>query len=192
MKSITIKTYHIPSFLIEEIQTKQEINFLEDQLKLSTLKLMRLKEKSRKWEIMMMAIIEFKRLIHICFPKQAQTPVIKAKLKRLEEADFESIEELNEFIASTLFCIFFSEGADKVFDLNDPDFFDDEKCQKLFDQEIYISEKWLNQFILCLNNKEANENMTLHNLTPEWLWSKCFHLFLELYKLTQESIKNKN
>jgi hypothetical protein len=191
MKNLNIKTFHIPSFMIDAIELDVELDSLEQQIEAAKERMEIIKKKTQEYGIMLEAAAQFKTLIEKCYPKEARTPVIQSAIEKLLEMEFESTEELKNFIASTLFAIYFNKGRDKIFDLNDPRFFDDEKCQKLFDQEIYIPESWLDQFIRCLKEKNANEDMILHNLTPEWMWPKCFTMLIELYKLTGESIKMK-
>lgn len=190
MKNINIKTYHIPSFMIDAIELEVEVSLIKERIEHANLKLQSIENKKREYLMIIDAAMKFRSLVLKCYPQEAQTPVIKTQLEMLTEFDFESLEELGEFIATVLFAIYFSKGEDKVIDLHTKDF-DDEKCQKLFDQEIYIPQNWLDQFIRCLNKKNAQEDMILHNLTPEWLWPKCFTMLIELYKLTGESIKNK-
>ncbi len=191
MKNISDKKNHIPSFLIEAIELEDQKIFLLKRIKTIIGKLETLNEIIMEKRTMLETMRLFPRLIQKCYPEQAQSVVIQKALKQLNELDFKSVEELKDFIAKVLFCIYFSKGKDRVFDLNDANFYDDEVCQKLFDQEIFIPEQWLEQFILCLNVKDAKEDMILHNLTPEWLWPRVFPMLMELYQLTQESIKNK-
>ncbi len=115
-------------------------------------------------------------------------PAIKESVKDFLDKDFTSIDELKEDMSKILFRIYFSEGKDKVYDYNDKLKYDDAKCQALFDNGIFIPEEWLHQLVRCLVIKSAEEDMKLHNLTPEWLWSKCFRLLMELYQLTNQSI----
>lgn len=188
MKNINIKTFLIPSFFIEAIELHREIDTLGEKLKSVSLQLEKHKAKIREWETVVEAIFEFRKIIQVVFPEEFKTPVIQTQFELMHEN--ETITELKESIATILFILYFSKGEDKIFDLQNNDFFDDEKCQKLFDQEIYISENWLDQFIRCLKEKNANEDMILHSLTPDWMWPKCFRILLELYTLTQESFKN--
>jgi hypothetical protein len=191
MKNLKIKTFHIPSFMIDAIELELEVSSIKEKIEQAKLKLQAIKSKKREYLLICDAAMQFRSLILKCYPQESQTPVIKTQLEILTEFDFDSLKELGEFIATVLFAIYFSKGDDKVIDLNTK-LFDDEKCQKLFDQEIYIPESWLKQFIRCLNEKNANEDMLLHNFTPEWMWSKCFRMMLELYELTKEFQLNKH
>ena len=191
MKNINIKTYHIPSFMIDAIELEVEVSSIKERIEQAKLKLQSIENKKRVHLLICDAAMRFRSLVLKCYPHESRTQVIKTQLERLTEFDFESLQELGEFIATVLFAIYFSKGDDKVIDLNTK-LFDDEKCQKLFDQEIYIPENWLDQFIRCLNEKNANEDMILHNLTPDWMWPRCFPMLLELYNLTQESFMNRH
>lgn len=191
MKNLNIKTFHIPSFMIAAIELEVELDSLELQIETAKQRMEKIKAKTKEYEIMLVAAAQFKNLLLKCYPEECKTPVIQAALEKLDEMEFDSADELKNFIASTLFALYFNKGKDKLFDLHDPRFFDDEKCQKLFDQEIFIPENWLDQFIRCLLLKNASEDMILHNLTPEWMWPNCFKMLIELYNLTGESIKIK-
>lgn len=191
MKKIKIKTYHIPTFLLEAIELEVELEDIGQRINAARLKMEKIKSDRLMHEKLRVVPSLFKLLIHKCYPKEASTPLMDNVLKEIPERKFDSITELQDFIAAVLFAIYFSKGEDKVFDLQNPDFYDDEKCQALFDQEIYIPENWLDQFIRCLVMQNANEDMILHNLTPEWLWPRCFTLLIELYNMTQEAINNK-
>ncbi|MBI3518068.1 MAG: hypothetical protein HY062_01755 [Bacteroidetes bacterium] len=190
MKKTKVKTYQIPSFLLDAVELEAELEDIGQRLGTAKLKMDKIKRESQMHKKLHIAPCLFKLLIYKCYPKEYNSPLIENALKGLHEREFKNVEEVRDFIAAILFSIYFSEGEDKVFDLQNPDFYDDEKCQALFDQEIYIPENWLDQFINCLIMQDANEDMILHNLTPEWLWPRCFRLMMELYKMTDEAIKN--
>jgi len=192
MKKTKVKTYHIPSFLLEAIELEVELEDIGQRIDAARLKMEKIKSDRQVHENLHIVPSLFKLLIHKCYPKEANSPLMEKALKGVHKREFKNIEELRDFIAAILFSIYFSEGKDKVFDLENPDFYDDEKCQALFDQEIYIPENWLDQLIRCLVMQDAKEDMILHNLTPEWMWPKCFKLLLELYSMTKESINQKN
>ncbi|CAN5448308.1 hypothetical protein BH10BAC1_BH10BAC1_05940 [soil metagenome] len=122
------------------------------------------------------------------YPLHTHTIAISKVLEEFNAKTFLSVDELKEDMAKILFRIYFSEGKDKVYDFNKKNYYNDLKCQILFDNGIFIPEEWLHQLIRCLILRSAEEDMILHNLTPEWLWSKCFRLLMELYQLTNQSI----
>lgn len=123
-------------------------------------------------------------ILNKTYPSAFRSPAIQECMNDLYFKEFKSFEELKEDIAKILFRIYFSKGADKVYDSLNKDYYDDIKCQALFDNGIYIPEEWLHQFIRCLCLRSSNEDMVLHNLTPEWLWPRCFSLLMELYTKT--------
>lgn len=191
MKNIKIKNFHIPTFLIETLQLEEEINLLGLLTANVNQKMEKLKEQSQMLDVINIAIKQFQIIVPKAYPKEAGMPVVKFLLSELHIQNFDSLREFKEQLAEILFRIYFSEGEDKIFDPADVDFFDSEKCELLAAQGIRIPQKWVNQFLRCLNAKEAVEDMILHNLTPEWMWPKTFRLLIALYELTQESIKNK-
>lgn len=75
MKKITI-TYNIPTFLIEEIELREEVDSLQNKLKSAALKLTQLKEKNREWQPMLETLTSLKKGINICHSEKPQTPVI--------------------------------------------------------------------------------------------------------------------
>jgi hypothetical protein len=192
MKNIKIKNFHIPTFLIETLQLEQEINLLGLLTDNVNHKMEKLKEQSQMLDVINEAIKQFKIIVPKAYPKEANMPAVKFLLSDLPIQNFDSLFEFKEQLAEILFRIFFSEGEDKIFDPADIDFVDYEKYLSLMAQEIQMPEEWADQLLICLNAKNANEDMLLHNLTPEWMWPKTFRLLIALYELTQESIKNKN
>lgn len=190
MQDYKIKTYHIPSYMIEAMKLDMELEDINQRFNAIKAKLESIKKKKKEHDDLLLSASMFKLFIHKCYPKEIHSDLLKALWDQFNCQEIESMDELRDIIGAILFRIYFSKGEDKVFDLNDPDFYDDEKCQRLYDQEIFIPANWLDQFIRCLIKKNAEEDMILHNLTPEWLWPHCFTLLLELYKLTAESIKN--
>jgi hypothetical protein len=122
------------------------------------------------------------------YPLAFRSPAIQECMNDLYFKETKSLEELKEDISKILFRIYFSKGDDKVYDCINRDYYDDTKCQALFDNGIFIPEEWLHQFIRCLFMHSASEDMLLHNLTPEWLWPRCFPLLMELYQLTQTKL----
>jgi hypothetical protein len=191
MKTIQIKNFHIPTFLLESLQLESEINETEKLIAHLSAKMTRLKEEAQMLDVINETIKQFQLIVPIAYPEISDNSVVKEMLEELHIANFESFDELMELMAEILFRIYFSEGEDKVFDKKYKEYFDRKKCQALEAQGIFITEKWMGQLVRCLNAKEASEDMILHNLTPEWLWPRCFKLLLELYKLTQESINKK-
>ncbi|MCC6837243.1 MAG: hypothetical protein IT234_01780, partial [Bacteroidia bacterium] len=159
MKKANIKTIEIPSFLLEAIELEVELEDIGQRLKAAKLKMEKIKKESQVHEQLHLIPSLFQLFIYKCYPKEYDSPLIQNVFKELKAEKFKSIEELRDFIGAVLFCIYFSEGEDKVFDLQNPDFYDDEKCQKLFDQEIYIPENWIEQFMTCLVMRDANEDM---------------------------------
>lgn len=115
---------------------------------------------------------------------------IKQAVKDIYNKEYETTDELEEDIAKLLFRVFFSQGEDKVYDYNKPEFYNDKKCQVLFDNGIYIPKEWLEQLVKCLVIQSPKEDMLLHNLTPEWMWAKVFRLLMELYQLTKLNIQH--
>ncbi|MBS1636840.1 MAG: hypothetical protein JST26_13065 [Bacteroidetes bacterium] len=192
MKNIQIKNFHIPTFLLETLQLENEINETELIIAHLSAKMNRLKEEAEMLEVINETIHQFQSLIPKAFPQIHNNPVAKEMIEELHIANFESFDELMELMAEILFRIFFSEGEDKVFDPKNPKYFNRKKCELLATQGIFLTAKWMSQFVRCLNAKDAKEDMILHNLTPEWLWPRCFRLMMELYKLTGEAIKNKS
>jgi hypothetical protein len=192
MKNIKIKNFHIPTFLLETLQLENEINALGELTQHLEQKMEKLKEQSQMFDIMNEAIKQLRIIIPNAYPKEAATSVIQSMMNDLDIKNFESYREFKFELIELFFRLFFSEGEDKIFDTSDSDFFDGKKMDALIAQKIDIPDQWLNQFILCINVKHPNEDMILHTITPEWLWPKCFRLLLELYKITEESIKNTN
>lgn len=188
MKNIQIKNFHIPTFLLESIQLENEIDQTEKLLAHLSAKMSRLKEDAQMLDVINETIKQFQLIIPKAHPEIKDNPVAKELLEGLHIANFKSFNELMELMAEILFRIYFSEGKDKVFDCKDASYFDRKRCQVLAANGIFITEKWMGQLVRCLNAKNAEEDMILHNLTPEWLWPKCFKMLLELYKLTQEAI----
>ena len=191
MKNIQIKNFHIPTFLLETLQLENEINETEKLIAHLSAKMTRLKEEAQMLDVINETIKQFQLIVPKAHPEIKDNTVVKEMIEELHIANFESFDELMELMAEILFRIYFSEGEDKVFDKKYKEYFDRKKCQALAAQGFFITEKWMCQFVRCLNAKEANEDMILHNLTPEWLWPRCFRMLLELYKLTQESINKK-
>lgn len=113
---------------------------------------------------------------------------IKQAVKEIYNKEYETKDELEEDIAKLLLRVFFSEGKDKVYDYIKPEFYNDQKCQALFNNGIYIPKEWLEQLVKCLVIQSPKEDMRLHNLTPEWMWAKVFKLLMELYQLTKLNI----
>lgn len=190
MKNIQIKNFHIPTFLLETLQLENEINETELIIAHLSAKMNRLKEEAEMLEVINETIRQFQLIVPKAYPQIHNNPVVKEMIEELHIANFESFDELMELMAEILFRIFFSEGEDKVFDPKNPKYFNRKKCELLAAQGIFLTAKWMSQFVRCLNEKDAKEDMILHNLTPEWLWPRCFRLMLELYKLTGEAIKN--
>jgi hypothetical protein len=115
---------------------------------------------------------------------------IRKAVKEMYQKQYETTDELEGDIAKLLFRVFFSEGKDKVYDYNKLEFYNDKKCQALFDNGIYFPKEWLEQLVKCLVIKSPKEDMLLHNLTPEWMWAKVFKLLMELYQLTKLNIQH--
>jgi len=130
----------------------------------------------------------FTAVVKKAYPLHTHTYSIGKALEEFKTKTFLSVDELKEDIAKILFRIYFSEGIDKVYDIKKKNYYNDKKCQSLFDNGIFIPEEWLHQLIRCLVLRSAEEDMKLHDLTPEWLWSRCFRLLMELYQLTNQSI----
>lgn len=128
-----------------------------------------------------MIIQNFIHIINKAYPVIMTSPAMVSVMNNLKWKNHKSMEALREDISKILFRIYFSEGADKVYDFYKKEYYDDRKCQALFDNGIYLPEEWLNQFMKCLFIRRAEEDMILHNLTPDWLWSHCFRLLIELY-----------
>lgn len=191
MKNILKKNFHIPTFLLESIQLENEISATEKLLEHLSKKMTRLKEEAQMLDVINETIKQFQTILPKAYPQLSNNPVAKEMLENLHLANYESFDDLMELIAEILVRIYFSEGEDKVFDVKDASFFDRKKYQSLAAQGIFIPEEWLEQLVRCLSAKSANEDMLLHNLTPEWLWPRAFRLMLELYKLTEESINKK-
>lgn len=190
MKNIKIKNFHIPTFLLESLQLENEIDQTEKLLAHLSAKMTRLKEEAQMLDIINETIKQFQLIIPKAYPEISGNIVAKEMLEDLHIANFESFDELIELMAEILFRIYFSEGADRIFDKKNADYFNRKKCQALAANGIFLTEKWMGQLVRCLNAKNAEEDMILHNLTPEWLWPKSFKMLLELYKLTQEAINN--
>lgn len=188
MKNIQIKNFHIPTFLLESIQLENEIDHTEKLLTHLSAKMTKLREESKMLDIINETIKQFQLILPKAHPEISDNTVAKEMLEELHIANFDTFNELMEMMAEILFRIYFSEGKDKIFDCKDKDYFDRKKCQALAANGIFITEKWMGQLVRCLNAKNAEEDMILHNLTPEWLWPRCFKMLLELYKLTQEAI----
>ncbi len=167
MKNLNIKAQMFISALAE-VCAKEIQAFAGKVNEASNLLKEEAEESRRQNEV----IAQFKALIQKCHPDESQTPVIQESFKLLEKIDFKSISELRDEFDKILFQIYFSKGENKVFDLNDEKYYDDVKCQQLFDHKIYIPENWLDQFMRCLKEKNAGEDMILHNLTPGWMWPK--------------------
>ncbi len=191
MKDMQIKNFHIPTFLLETLQLENEITETEKLIAHLSAKMTRLKEEAQMLDVINETIKQFQLIVPKAHPEIKDNTVVKEMIEELHIANFESFDELMELMAEILFRIYYSEGEDKVFDKKYKEYFDRKKCQMLAAQGFFITEKWMYQFVRCLNAKEANEDMILHNLTPEWLWPRCFRMLLELYKLTQESINKK-
>lgn len=190
MKNIKIKNFHIPTFLLETLQLEVEINETEKLIGDLSAKMTRLKEEAQMLDVINETIKQFQAILPKAYPQIDSNPVVKEMIEELHIANFESFDELMEMMAEILFRIYFSEGEDKVFDKKYVEYFDRKKCQRLAAQGIFITEKWMGQLVRCLNAKDANEDMILHNLTPEWLWPRSFRMLLEIYNLTKESINN--
>ena len=133
-------------------------------------------------------IQNFSIAIHKAYPFIKSSPAMASVMNDLKRKTYKNMEELREDLSKILFRIYFSEGEYKVYDFYKKEYYDDKKCQALYDSGIYISKEWLDQLMKCLFVKKAGEDMALHNLTPDWLWSHCFRLLIELYELTKQSI----
>ena len=138
-----------------------------------------------------MIIQNFIHIINKAYPVTMTAPSMVVAMNDLKIKKHKSMDELRDDISKILFRIYFSEGIDKVYDFYKKESYDDKKCQALFDNGIYLPEEWLEQLMRCLFIKKAEEDMILHNLTPEWLWSHCFRLLIELYELTKQQLTTK-
>lgn len=189
MKNVQIKNFHIPTFLLESLQLENEINETEKLLAHLNAKMTRLEEESKILVLIMEAIKQFQVIVPIAYPQVENNRVVKQMIADLHMANFTSIKDLMELMRGILFRIFFSEGEDKVFAKTDPAYFDWKKYKAITRNGIFIPRKWMQQLVICLNAKDANQDMILHNITPEWLWPCSFRMMIELYKLTGEAIK---
>lgn len=187
-----IKNFHIPTYLLETAQLEKELHGLEKITGHLENKVKKLKAQSQVIDCINKSIQHFQSIVPKAYPQVTQLPVVKSMLEELPVADFESYEDFKNLLAEILYRIYFSEGEDKVFDKSDADVFNETKCLALIQQGIRIPDQWLEQFVRCLTLNNAEEDMLLHTMTPEWLWPRCFRLLLELYNLTKETITKKN
>lgn len=148
----------------------------------------RLKEARSNMYIMREALIQFPSVLRRAFPIESNSSVIKKLLNELNIADFETTEELQNYLFMILLRVCFSNENYKVFDLEDEDYFDSDVLAHLFDKEITVSGAWFDQFLYCLYAKTHEENLTLIKQTVGLQIMHVSPLITELHGLSIDSL----
>lgn len=191
MKNNKIINFHIPTFLVETLKLENEINELELLTMTLNQKLKTLEEQSKVLNLMNETIAHFSFIAPLAFPQIAKMPVVKFLIDELSNRNYDSYIEFEENLSEILYRIFFSEGKDKVFDIEDIEYFNEEKFNALKDQGIRIPRQWLDHLILCFGNKDMQDVIDLHFMTPKWMWPKFEYFFTAIISSTIEFIKSK-
>lgn len=187
MKNLSPKNFDIPAFLRETMLLETKINTIDSLAQHMTEEI----EKELHTGVIEEATKQFQVIIFKAHPELEGNPVTKNIIENLHTRTFKSFAEFRNYLAEILFRIYYSDGHEKVFDKHDPAYFDLEKFEALSARGYFITDKWMTQFIHCLDVKDAEEDMVLHSITPDWLWQRSVRMLLELYKLNQDALRSR-
>jgi hypothetical protein len=172
------------------LKTK-EISFLENQLTLAKQERESIQRQSIRLYHYHLIVDDIQVIISKAYPEAYKKLSETGILNQFYQKEYETFASFKSDIEELFYRIFFSEGKDKIYDFKDLSFCNQKHKTKLAQQDILISGAWISQLVACLDSKSLSKNITLQQVTSEWLFSKTLRLFIALSELTRNDLIEK-
>lgn len=139
------------------------------------------------------AIKKFSELFREAFPEVCQHNAISQALLDLNTIVYIDPAHLELDISMLLMRVCYSEAPLKVFDYEDPTYYDDEMSQQVLDKHLFFQEKFVRQMIHLLKTREPVQFLLLSVYSVGKLHPKLLPLMVGLgLQFKDRFIKIKN
>lgn len=125
-------------------------------------------------------IKKFSEVFRTAFPEQNKHNAISQALLDLNTIVYIEPTHLELDISMLLMRICYSEGPQKIFDYEDPTYYDDLVCQQVLDQHLFFQEKFVRQMIRLLQTREPVQFLLLNVYALNKLHPRLLPLMIEL------------